>query len=235
MARPMSPYVSYQAPANIRDIIETSRKVSSESDYEVGKQRDKMVTEFRNSMKELKKKALKKGASTPIAKALKLGATLFGGPTAAGITSGLTGLYEGRKQREASEGLLDIDEGRWGKTFLKDPSKKYLDWAEEQQISQSDVIEKSLMSALTSAIASEVVGGKEGLGKQMVEAGSNEKLLKAHLDEGLGIDLTWGPSSSSSTPWDVFTDAFQNIGSSGISEKTKGMTTLFGLLQSLIK
>ena len=72
------------------------------------------------------------------------------GPLGAALTGGISQMYQGRQQQRGRELLKGIDKERWGKTFLRKPSKKYLEEAEDGQMTSGDILRNAFTSGLTS-------------------------------------------------------------------------------------
>ena len=183
MARRTSPYVAAKARVSLVDKLLASKVGTGKAKGKMAKHKREMAREFEDEAAELFRKAKEEGGDVfgipaELLKAGGLMATIFGNPmVAAGINAATTAAIKS-KQRKASKGLLKLNEGRWGRTFLGGAASDYMAEAEKQQIDVGDIATSALMSGAMAAMSAKQVGGKEGLGKAITKARGEGKSIQ---------------------------------------------------------
>ena len=183
MARRTSPYVAAKARVSLVDKLLASKVGTGKAKGKMAKHKREMAREFEDEAAELFRKAKEEGGDVfgipaELLKAGGLMATIFGNPmVAAGINAATTAAIKS-KQRKASKGLLKLNEGRWGRTFLGGAAGDYMAEAEKQQIDVGDIATSALMSGAMAAMSAKQIGGKEGLGKAITKARGEGKSIQ---------------------------------------------------------
>ena len=192
MARRTSPYVAAKARVSLVDKLLASKVGTGKAKGKMAKHKREMAREFEDEAAELFRKAKKEGGDVfgipaELLKAGGLMATIFGNPmVAAGINAATTAATKA-KQRKASKGLLKLNEGRWGRTFLGGAAGDYMAEAEKQQIDVGDITTSALMSGAMAAMTAKQIGGEGGLGKAITKArgeGKNIQELLSAMKKG---------------------------------------------------
>ena len=172
--------------SSLVDKLLASKVGAGKTKGKMAKHKREMAREFEDKAAELFRKAKEEGGTVfglP-AELLKVGglmATIFGNPmVAAGINAATTAAIKD-KQRKASKGLLKLNEGRWGKTFLGGAAGDYMAEAEKQQISVGDIATSALMSGAMAAMTAKQIGGEGGLGKAITKARGEGKSIQELL------------------------------------------------------
>jgi len=165
-----SPYQTAGSQATLYDLFEQSKLRQQKASSATRRQRSKLTEEFEAELEAAQKAAQKKANKN---KGFFKGLNILGsflGPLGAGLTKGISALGQGQQQKKGLEQLLKgVDMERWGKTFLKDPSKSYKEEAESMQMSSGDVLRGAFGAGLSGWGTSKMMGGKrnEGLGQKM--------------------------------------------------------------------
>ena len=219
-----SPYQTAGSQATLYDLFEQSKFRQQKASSATRKQRSKLTEEFEAELEAAQKAAQKKANKN---KGFFKGLNILGsflGPLGAGLTKGISALGQGQQQKKGLEQLLKgVDSERWGKTFLKDPSKSYKEEAEGMQMSSGDVLRGGIGAGLAGWGTSKMMGGKrgEGLGQKMF---SKPELTApgtglGTTDMGMGGDM-------------ILADPMMRMGETTMQGKATPLKTLFEELQN---
>ena len=170
-----SPYQTAGSQATLYDLFQQSKFGEQKASSATRKQRSKLTEEFEAELEAAQKAAQKKANKN---KGFFKGLNILGsflGPLGAGLTKGISALGQGQQQKKGLEQLLKgVDSERWGKTFLRNPSKSYKEEAESMQMSSGDVLRGGIGAGLAGWGTSKMMGGErgEGLGQKMFSKGT---------------------------------------------------------------
>jgi hypothetical protein len=191
-----SPYQTAGSQATLYDLFEQSKFRQQKASSATRKQRSKLTEEFEAELEAAQKAAQKKANKN---KRFFKGLNILGsflGPVGAGLTKGISALGQGQQQKKGLEKLLKgVDMKRWGKTFLKDPSKSYKEEAESMQMSSGDVLRGGLGAGLAGWGTSKIMGGDDG---------SIYKKLTSNIEKETGKKIFQGGVRDMLKPRGVF-------------------------------
>ena len=199
----INPYQLVQSQLGLAEELLGAEQKKRTSQIETGAQMSKMQSEFEDQIRiaqekaeaELRKKK-KKNPFTSIAKV----ASMFAGPIAGPILSGLLSMKEMKGQSKhaqrqgqlAKAKALGVDTSRFGKTFLGKSAKDYEsstktaydDMIRQAGVSSGDLLMQGLQSGITSMAMSKIGEGIKGkigdikAAKGLEEAVGGEEALK---------------------------------------------------------
>jgi len=214
-----SPYQTAGSQATLYDLFQQSKFGEQKASSSTTKQRSKLTEEFEAELEAAQKAAEKK--ANKHGKFFK-GLNILGsflGPLGAGLTKGISALGQGQQQKKGLEQLLKgVDMKRWGKTFLKDPSKSYKEEAEGMQMSSGDVLRGGIGAGISGYGTSAMMGGKrnEGLGQKMFEKGEGY-VPETASSVGVKAPDLLGDATSEYLPKTSATEMWQGAGELGES------------------
>lgn len=185
-----TPYQLASPQASLYRLLHQSQADSSEANIALRKQKGKMSEDFEAELKKAqdtaRSRAKKNKGWGQLLNVLGMGL----GPLGAGLAGGVSSLMQGYDAKEGRKKLLEgVDTKRWGKTFLRDPSRAYKEEAEDLQLSDMDIFGGALTGGLTSYMMSGLLDGDEGGGlfKRMGEAKKGSGVVKEAITEARGL------------------------------------------------